>query len=186
MRVHLLQAGGSSQQCQQPAQTPNHPPATSSASPQRAWPQGCVSTNPAPTAWDTARPTNAASLVQSEIWHTHHLPGWGGWPYASPTSQGCSWPPGEASHRAVSGGRGCLPAALGRVDWDQPLLLIKINVAVQISRLSGVSITYHSISCNKLWMREELRCLICWASRAWRPQRRQQKHSGAYLANLGR
>lgn len=36
--------------------------------------------------------------------------------------------------------------------WDQPLLPIKINGAVQISRLSGVSITCQSISCNKLWM----------------------------------
>lgn len=35
---------------------------------------------------------------------------------------------------------------------DRPLLLMKINHAVQISRLSAVSITYHSISRNEPWM----------------------------------
>ena len=68
------------------------------------------------------------------------------------SSLGCSQPPGQASHGAASSGGGHSPAALGRTGWEQPLLLIKINGAVQISRLSRVSITYHSISCNKLWM----------------------------------
>lgn len=39
---------------------------------------------------------------------------------------------------------------LGRMDWDQPLVSMKINGAVQISSMSGLSTTYHSMSCDQL------------------------------------
>lgn len=134
---HLLQAGGSHQRCWQPAQMP-----TTLQQRRLHALKGLEHMEKCP------RTPHQRSGIQRDP-----SPPWPGGDLlcCPPASRGCSWPPGEASHRASSGG-GHTPAAPGRTGWDQPLLLIKIDGAVQISRLSGVSITYHSISCNKLWM----------------------------------
>lgn len=105
---YLLWGGGSSQQCQQLAQTPNHPLATSSASLQGALVTG-TSAQRAGTEQDGAVLPICCSV--SALAHS---------PPSQPlltlciplTNPGCSPPPTEASHHAGCPGKdGLGPAA---------------------------------------------------------------------------
>lgn len=102
-RGYLLWAGGSSQQCRQLAQTPNHPPASPSVTLQGALATG---TNICEWTWhqstgQSGTEQRCLSAGQSEVWHTHHPP--------SPVLTLCVPSPAcpllgsrEASHRAGS------------------------------------------------------------------------------------